>query len=90
MASPPEIRLAGGSAGLRGDGYDADRRVPLADGIGPGKVVLTGLVFDTVGMGMLVVIDDQTSYGYIITSFVIMAGHGSDDDAGVHRSPWPA
>ena len=44
----------------------------LADKIGPGKVVLTGLVFDTVGMGMLVVIDDQTSYGYLITSFVVM------------------
>ncbi len=44
----------------------------LADKIGPGKVVLTGLVFDTVGMGMLVVTNDQTSYGYLITSFVIM------------------
>jgi EmrB/QacA subfamily drug resistance transporter len=44
----------------------------LADKIGPGKVVLTGLVLDTFGMGMLVVADDQTSYSYIITSFVIM------------------
>jgi EmrB/QacA subfamily drug resistance transporter len=44
----------------------------LADKIGPGKVVLTGLVFDTVGMGMLVATDDQTSYGYLITSFVVM------------------
>ena len=26
----------------------------LADKIGPGKVVLTGLVLDTVGMGMLI------------------------------------
>ncbi len=44
----------------------------LADKIGPGKVVLTGLVLDTAGMGMLVVADDKTSYGYLITSFVIM------------------
>ena len=44
----------------------------LADKIGPGKVVLTGLVFDTVGMGMLTVIDDKTPYSYLMTSFVIM------------------
>jgi EmrB/QacA subfamily drug resistance transporter len=50
----------------------------LADKIGPGKVVLTGLVFDTVGMGMLIPIDDKTSYAYIMTSFVIMGlGMGS-------------
>jgi EmrB/QacA subfamily drug resistance transporter len=44
----------------------------LADKIGPGKVVLTGLVLDTIGMGMLVVTDDKTPYSYLITSFVIM------------------
>jgi EmrB/QacA subfamily drug resistance transporter len=44
----------------------------LADKIGPGKVVLTGLVLDTVGMGMLIAVDEQTSYPYIITAFVIM------------------
>ncbi|HET7431194.1 MAG TPA: DHA2 family efflux MFS transporter permease subunit [Nocardioides sp.] len=44
----------------------------LADKIGPGKVVLTGLVFDTVGMGMLIVVDDKTPYSYIITAFVVM------------------
>src|SRR3954451_655492 len=33
----------------------------LADKIGPGKVVLTGLVLDTAGMAMLMVIDAQTS-----------------------------
>jgi MFS family permease len=44
----------------------------LADKIGPGKVVLTGLVLDTVGMGMLIVTDDKTSYGYFITAFVVM------------------
>jgi EmrB/QacA subfamily drug resistance transporter len=50
----------------------------LADKIGPGKVVLTGLVLDTVGMAMLIPVDDKTSYGYIITSFVIMGfGMGS-------------
>jgi EmrB/QacA subfamily drug resistance transporter len=50
----------------------------LADKIGPGKVVLTGLVLDTVGMGMLIPLDDQTSYAYIITAFVVMGlGMGS-------------
>ncbi|HET7067056.1 MAG TPA: DHA2 family efflux MFS transporter permease subunit [Nocardioides sp.] len=50
----------------------------LADKIGPGKVVLTGLVLDTVGMAMLIPVDDKTSYAYIITSFVIMGfGMGS-------------
>ena len=44
----------------------------LADKIGPGKVVLTGLVLDTVGMGMLAFLDATTSYAYIITAFVIM------------------
>ena len=44
----------------------------LADKIGPGKVVLTGLALDTIGMGMLVVTDDQTSYRCLITSFVVM------------------
>jgi EmrB/QacA subfamily drug resistance transporter len=50
----------------------------LADKIGPGKVVLTGLVLDTLGMAMLIGVDDKTSYGYIITSFVVMGlGMGS-------------
>jgi MFS family permease len=50
----------------------------LADKIGPGKVVLTGIVLDTVGMGMLIVVDAHTSYSYIITAFVIMGlGMGS-------------
>jgi EmrB/QacA subfamily drug resistance transporter len=44
----------------------------MADKIGPGKVVLAGLVGDTVGMGMLAFIDDQTPYPYIMTAFVIM------------------
>jgi EmrB/QacA subfamily drug resistance transporter len=50
----------------------------LADKIGPGKVVLVGLVLDTAGMAMLIGVDDQTSYGYIITAFVVMGlGMGS-------------
>src|SRR3954465_13955023 len=50
----------------------------LADKIGPGKVVLTGLVLDTLGMGMLTVLDEATPYAYIITSFVVMGlGMGS-------------
>jgi MFS family permease len=51
----------------------------MADKIGPGKVVLTGLVFDTVGMGMMVHVDDRHRLrgdG---------ARHGRDDDAGLHR-----
>jgi EmrB/QacA subfamily drug resistance transporter len=44
----------------------------LADKIGPGKVVLTGLVFDTVGVGLLTAVDGSTSYGYIIIAFVVM------------------
>jgi len=44
----------------------------LADKIGPGKVVLAGLVGDVAGMGMLVAVDDKTSYGYIIAAFVVM------------------
>jgi len=44
----------------------------LADKIGPGKVVLAGLVGDTAGMGMLAFIGADTSYAYIITAFVIM------------------
>jgi EmrB/QacA subfamily drug resistance transporter len=50
----------------------------LADRIGPGKVVLTGLVLDTVGMAMLIGLGSQTSYAYIITAFVVMGlGMGS-------------
>ena len=50
----------------------------LADKIGPGKVVLTGIVLDTIGMGMLIGIGATTPYSYIITAFVIMGlGMGS-------------
>ena len=50
----------------------------LADKIGPGKVVLVGLVLDTIGMAALALVDDQTSYAYIIAAFVVMGlGMGS-------------
>jgi len=44
----------------------------LADKIGPGKVVLTGLVGDVAGMFMLIGVDDTTSYGYLIAAFIVM------------------
>ena len=44
----------------------------LSDKIGPGKVVLTGVVLDTIGMGMLIAVDENTSYAYIIAAFVVM------------------
>jgi EmrB/QacA subfamily drug resistance transporter len=50
----------------------------LADRIGPGKVVLTGLVLDTLGMGMLAFTGVDTPYWYFLLSFVIMGfGMGS-------------
>ncbi|GAB7007557.1 MFS transporter [Nocardioides sp. AN3] len=50
----------------------------LADKIGPGKVVLTGLVLDTIGMAMLAFTDAHTPYSYFFISFVIMGfGMGS-------------
>ncbi len=44
----------------------------LADRIGPGKVVLTGLVVDIVGLGMFAFTDEHTSYAYLITALFIM------------------
>ncbi|HEX7738843.1 MAG TPA: DHA2 family efflux MFS transporter permease subunit [Marmoricola sp.] len=44
----------------------------LADKIGPGKVVLTGLVLDTVGMGFFAFTDAQTHYPYMLAGLVIM------------------
>jgi len=50
----------------------------LADRMGPGKVVLTGLVLDTIGMAMLAFTDAHTPYSYFFVSFVIMGfGMGS-------------
>jgi EmrB/QacA subfamily drug resistance transporter len=44
----------------------------LADRIGPGKVVLTGLVLDTVGMGFFAFVGTHNSYAFIIVGLVIM------------------
>ncbi|MGH3413686.1 MAG: DHA2 family efflux MFS transporter permease subunit [Marmoricola sp.] len=44
----------------------------LADRIGPGKVVLTGLVLDVAGMAFFAFSDAGSSYAYIITGLVIM------------------
>jgi EmrB/QacA subfamily drug resistance transporter len=44
----------------------------LADRIGPGKVVITGIVIDTIGMGMFTQLSDQTSYAYIISALFVM------------------
>ena len=44
----------------------------LADRIGPGKVVLTGLVVDTIGLGMFTQLGSGTSYPYILASLFVM------------------
>jgi MFS family permease len=44
----------------------------LADRIGPGKVVLVGIVVDTIGMGLFTQLGAGTSYGYIIAALVVM------------------
>jgi EmrB/QacA subfamily drug resistance transporter len=44
----------------------------LADKIGPGKVVLTGLVLDVVGMGFFAFVGSHDSYAFLLTGLVIM------------------
>jgi EmrB/QacA subfamily drug resistance transporter len=44
----------------------------LADRIGPGKVVLTGLVVDVIGLGMFAFTDETTGYAYLIGALFIM------------------
>ncbi len=44
----------------------------LADRIGPGKVVIVGIVVDTIGMGLFTQLGADTSYGYIIGALVVM------------------
>lgn len=44
----------------------------LADRIGPGKIVLTGVAVITVGMGLFATLDDTTSYLFLMTSLFIM------------------
>ncbi|ABL79681.1 MULTISPECIES: DHA2 family efflux MFS transporter permease subunit [unclassified Nocardioides] len=44
----------------------------LADRIGPGKIVLTGIAVITVGMGMFTQLDQDTSYAYLLTALFVM------------------
>lgn len=44
----------------------------LADRIGPGKIVLTGIAVITVGMGMFTQLTSDTSYTYIIAALFVM------------------
>ena len=44
----------------------------LADKIGPGKVVLTGLVVDLVGLGMFAFTDESTGYLYLLGALFVM------------------
>jgi EmrB/QacA subfamily drug resistance transporter len=44
----------------------------LADRIGPGKVVLTGLVVDLVGLGMFIFTDETTGYAYLLGALFVM------------------
>ncbi len=44
----------------------------LADRIGPGKVVLTGISVVTIGMGMFTQLGAQTSYAYILGALFVM------------------
>ena len=50
----------------------------LADKIGPGKIVMTGIVVITVGMGMFTRVQADTGYTYLISALFIMGlGMGS-------------
>jgi len=44
----------------------------LADRIGPGKVVLTGITVITVGMAMFTQVGVETSYAFLLTSLFVM------------------
>jgi EmrB/QacA subfamily drug resistance transporter len=44
----------------------------LADRIGPGKVVLTGMVLVTIGMGMFIQLTDTTSYTRLLAALFVM------------------
>ena len=44
----------------------------LADKIGPGKIVMTGIVVITIGMAMFTQIDANTSYAYLLSALFIM------------------
>src|SRR5690606_27838749 len=50
----------------------------LADKIGPGKVVMTGIVVCTLGMGMFATLDENTGYPFLLAALFIMGlGMGS-------------
>ena len=54
----------------------------LADKIGPGKIVLTGITVITVGMAMFTQIGADTSYPYMLGALFVMGlGMGAHDDA---------
>ena len=44
----------------------------LADKMGPGKIVLTGIVVITIGMTMFSTLSDTTSYFFLLTSLFVM------------------
>ena len=44
----------------------------LADKIGPGKIVLTGITVTTIGMAMFSTLTDTTSYGFLMFSLFVM------------------
>jgi EmrB/QacA subfamily drug resistance transporter len=44
----------------------------LADRIGPGKIVMTGIVLITIGMGLFTQLSDDTSYAKLIAALFIM------------------
>lgn len=44
----------------------------LADRIGPGKIVMTGIAVITVGMGMFTRLDQDTSYAYLLSALFVM------------------
>jgi EmrB/QacA subfamily drug resistance transporter len=44
----------------------------LADKIGPGKIVLSGIAVITVGMGMFATLDESTSYLFLMASLFVM------------------
>ena len=50
----------------------------LADRIGPGKIVMTGITVITIGMAMFTQLEVDTSYAYLLTALFIMGlGMGS-------------
>ena len=44
----------------------------LADRIGPGKIVMTGIVVITIGMGMFTQLTEGTSYAFLLSALFVM------------------